>query len=297
MVPCAAAFAAGALLLKAGAPAWGSVFLAGAVLARMGIAPFHSWMPEMFEHAPLSAATLFAAPHIGAYAAARLLVPSAPAFILDLAAGAALITAVYGSGAALVQENPRRSFGFLSMSQSALILVGLDCDAAVGIVGGLVWWLASGLSLAGFCMTLWLLESRRGPMSLAEFHGGAERMPALAAGFLVLGLASVGFPGTLGFIGGELLVDGAVETFPHVGFAVVAAAGLNAVTVLRLYYFLFCGTREVSPLAHRLRVREQAALALLVGLLVGFGLYPRPLLESRARAAAEWARLPAAEAR
>ena len=81
------------------------------------------------------------------------------------------------------------------------------------------------LSLGGFGLTLRALEARFGRLSLTDFHGLYEHSPTLAVCFLLTGLASVGFPGTLGFISTELLVDSAVEANPSVGIAVVAAAG------------------------------------------------------------------------
>ena len=196
------------------------------------------------------------------------------------------LTAVYGAGLAMIQTEARRAFGFLFMSQSALVLVGLDCTSRAGLTGGLIWWLASGLSLAGHGICLWLLEARRGTTSLREFHGGFERMPVLAASFLILGLGSVGFPGTVGFVGAELLVGGAVEKFPHAGFAVLFATGLNAITVVRMYFALFCGRRVDLPGHQRLRAHESLAVGLLVVAIFAGGLWPAPLVDSRARAAA-----------
>lgn len=64
-------------------------------------------------------------------------------------------------------------------------------------------------------------KGARGGLSLTDFKGLYEHTPALAVCFLLTGLASVGFPGTLGFIGTELLVDGVVEAYPYIGIAVV----------------------------------------------------------------------------
>ena len=61
-------------------------------------------------------------------------------------------------------------------------------------------------------------------------------MPLLAISFLCMGLACTGFPGTLGFVGQELLVDGAVDAFPVMGFAVVIASALTGLAVLRMYF-------------------------------------------------------------
>jgi NADH-quinone oxidoreductase subunit M len=109
-------------------------------------------------------------------------------------------------------------------------------------------------------------------------------MPSLAVAFLLTGLACTGFPGTLGFVGSELLVDGAVEVFPILGFAVVITGALTGVAVLRMYLALFCGRRDrASHLG--LRVSEAWAFAALALLLVATGLYPAPIVESRVAAA------------
>jgi NADH-quinone oxidoreductase subunit M len=109
-------------------------------------------------------------------------------------------------------------------------------------------------------------------------------MPVLAISFLILGLACTGFPGTLGFVGQELLVNGAVDAFPVMGFAVVAASALTGLAVLRMYFSLFCGRPD--QLAHaglRFDVtrREAWTFVALVIALIGFGLVPRPLVDSR----------------
>lgn len=279
---------AGVLLLERGdaAAVWGAALLLTAVLARKGIVPLHSWMPEMFAGASLASSTLFNAPQVGAYVAVRLLVPAASDGLLLVMGSLALLTAVYGAGLAMVQRDGRRVFGFLFMSQSALVLVGLDCTSEAGLTGGLIWWLASGLSLSGLGVCLWLLEARRASVDLTRLHGGHERMPVLAASFLILGLASVGFPGTIGFVGAEMLVGGAVQDFPHAGFAVLIASGLNAITVVRMYFTLFCGRRVPLPGHQRMRLHEYVAVMLLVAAIIGAGLWPGPLVDSRARAAA-----------
>jgi len=115
-------------------------------------------------------------------------------------------------------------------------------------------------------------------------------MPLLAISFLSMGLACTGFPGTLGFIGQELLVDGAVDVFPVMGFAVVIASALTGLAVLRMYFSLFCG-RSVA-LAHAdlrlgLKPREAWMFVGLVIALVGLGVAPRALVDARFAASDE----------
>src|SRR5687767_4249562 len=196
----------------------------------------------------------------------------------------ALATAVYGAALALVQTSARRACGYLFMSQSALVMAGLDCTSVSALAGGLLVWLSSGLAFAGLARSILVLEARRGRLNLTTYHGGYERMPLLAIAFLAMGLACTGFPGTLGFVGQELLVDGAVDAFPVMGFAVVIASALTGLAVLRMYFSLFCGRPDAlahSSLRLGLTRREAWTFVAVVIALIGFGLVPRPLVDSR----------------
>jgi NADH-quinone oxidoreductase subunit M len=265
-----------------------------AALVRKGIVPFHAWVPEVFDHGRLGPAILFNAPQVGAYMTVVLIVPRASPATLRLIALAALGTAVYGAALALVQRSARRACGYLFMSQSALVMAGLDCTSATALVGGLIVWLSAGLGFAGLARCVLVLEARRGRLDLTTYHGGYERMPVLAISFLAMGLACAGFPGTLGFIGQELLVHGAVDVFPIMGFAVVIASALTGLAVLRMYFSLFCGRADVSAHASlRLGLKRREAwtfVALVIALIV-LGLAPRPLVDSSFDASDEILRL------
>jgi NADH-quinone oxidoreductase subunit M len=268
--------------------------IVGAALIRKGIVPFHAWVPEVFDHGRLGPAILFNAPQVGAYITVVLIVPRASPEILRTIALLALGTAVYGAALALVQHSARRACGYLFMSQSALVMAGLDCTSVTALAGGLVVWLSAGLAFAGLARCVLVLEARRGRMDLTRYHGGYERMPVLGVSFLAMGLACTGFPGTLGFIGQELLVNGAVGAFPVMGFAVVMASALTGLAVLRMYFSLFCGRSD--ELSHQdlrlgLRPREAWSFVALVIALIGLGLVPRPLVDSRFEASDEILRL------
>jgi len=115
-------------------------------------------------------------------------------------------------------------------------------------------------------------------------------MPLLAISFICMGLACTGFPGTLGFVGQELLVNGAVDAFPVMGFAVVIASALTGLAVLRMYFSLFCGRSGAashSGVRFGLTKREAWTFVAIVVTLVGFGIAPRPLVDSRFAASEE----------
>jgi NADH-quinone oxidoreductase subunit M len=265
-----------------------------AALVRKGIFPFHAWVPEVFDHGRLGPAILFNTPQVGAYLTAVLIVPRASPELLRLIAALALGTAVYGAALALVQSSTRRACGYLFMSQSALVMAGLDCTSEAALAGGLLVWLSAGLAFAGLARCVLVLEARRGRLDLTTYHGGYERMPILATTFLVMGLACTGFPGTLGYVGEELLVSGAVSAFPVMGFAVVVASALTGLAVVRMYFVLFCG--RADPLKHAgfqfgLTTREAWTFIAVVIVLIGFGAMPRTLVDSRFAASEELLKL------
>ncbi|QDU98910.1 proton-conducting transporter transmembrane domain-containing protein [Lignipirellula cremea] len=258
----------------------GCLLTAGALI-RSGIFPLHCWMTDLFEKATLGTALLFVTPMAGAYAVMRLVLPVAPSWALQSIAILSLATAIYAAGMALVQRDSRRFFCYLFLSHSSLVLVGLEMATPIGLTGALCVWLSVGISLLGFGLALRSVEARTGRLSLDSFHGLYEHTPFLAAMFLLTGLASIGFPGTVGFIGTELLVEGAVAVYPLVGLAVVVAAAMNGVAVVKAYFHIFTGTRHIATVSMRCRPAERITILVEVVLIIGGGLVPQPGVESR----------------
>jgi NADH-quinone oxidoreductase subunit M len=232
------------------APIIAVVLLMAAVLIRNGVAPAHCWLTDLFEHATFGSALLFVTPMVGVYA-----------------------------------KEARRFFCYVFLSHSSLVLVGLETATPIGLTGALCLWISVGLALTGFGLTLRAVESRSGRVSLADYHGLYDHMPKLATFFLLTGLASIGFPGTIGFVGGELLVEGVVGVYPFVGLAVVLAAALNGIAVMQAYFRVFTGKRHVASISLRSRWQEQTAVLVLAVLIVGGGLVPQPGLIARRDAA------------
>jgi NADH-quinone oxidoreductase subunit M len=161
------------------------------------------------------------------------------------------------------------------------VLVGLELVTPIGLTGALCVWLSVGMSLSGFGLTLRAIEARTGELTLKKFHGLYDHTPVLAAFFLLTGLASIGFPGTIGFVGAELVLEGAVEVFPAIGFVVVLAAALNGIAVMHAYFRIFTGTRHTSSVSLCARKRERIAVLLLTLLIIGGGFFPQPGVRSR----------------
>ena len=264
---------------------WAILPLLGGVLVRCGIVPVHTWLTDLFDRATFGTALLFVTPMLGAYAAIRLVVPIAPDWVLRSMGLVSLTTAVYASGMALVQTEARRYFCYLFLSHASLVLVGMETVTDIGLTGALCLWISVGLALTGFGLTLRALESRHGRIQFNDFHGLYDHVPTLAAYYALTGLACVGFPGTLGYIATELLVDGAVHTYPFTGVTVVIAAALNGIAIIKTYFLLFTGTRHQTSISLRSRERERCAVLLMAALIVLGGLFPQPGVASRHKVA------------
>ncbi|HEX4132651.1 MAG TPA: proton-conducting transporter membrane subunit [Pirellulales bacterium] len=269
------------------APWWTILPLLIAVLVRCGAVPLHCWITDWFEHASLGNALLFVVPLSGVYAAVRLVLPIGPGWVLTSIGIVSLTTAIYAAAMAIVQRETRRFYAYLFLSHASLVLVGLELHTNMSLTGSLCLWFSVILSLGGFGLTLRALEARFGRLPMTDYHGLYGHSPTLAVCFLLTGLASVGFPATLGFVSTELLVDSAVEANPYVGVGVVTAGAINGIAVMRAYFLLFTGARHVSTVSLRIGWRERLAVLALAALILGGGLYPQPGVASRQRAAEE----------
>ncbi|MCA9606986.1 MAG: hypothetical protein KC619_15370 [Myxococcales bacterium] len=247
------------------------------VMVREGIFPFHGWVPRFFERASLGTALLFVQPQVGAYVLARFVIAQTgePASLLLDVLG--VVTLLYGAGLALGQRSSRRALGYLVVSQSAPVLIALADGGTLGATGALLVIVSVGLAQTGFGLALWATEARRGALRLDVESGGHSTTPALAGSTLVLGLASVGLPGTLSFVAEDLVFHATIEARPWVGLVMVIATALNGIGVMRVAFRLFGGKRRTTGEGD-LTGRERTVLGLLGATLIVLGLLPQPLL-------------------
>lgn len=272
-LPSAAAFGLGAVLLTQDYPAAGLVLLLAAIAIREAVIPLHSWFPPFVQCAPMGVVVAFFAPQLGVYAHMELLRGELPHQLAHGVAAFGAATAVVAAALGLAQTNARRALAFLVMSQTGLVAFGLDTSSSVAQVGALLTWQVLGVATAGFAMTLASLEARRGDLSLRHAAGSFTRTPRMAVAFLFMGFASVGLPLTLGFVAEDLLVQGSVEEFPVLAFALILATALNGVSVMRAFFKLFSGSAEHIG-EQDLTRREAGTLTVVMATLLLMGLFP-----------------------
>jgi len=287
------------------APGWvgsaGGWLVALAVMIRKGIFPFHSWYPALFSGATMSTALAATVPQVASYTAVRLLIghvdhPEGVAAELVVLSQMALITATYGAALAIVQRDLRSLIGTLAMSQSALVLGGLAGTLPMELNGAFCVWISSGLALTGIGLVSWALESRAGPIRLDTPQGRFWDAPALAAFFLLFGLAGIGLPGTLSFVADDLIVSGSLDEQLHAGLLVILATVLSGIAMMRGWFHVFGGPGDSEGTRHAILLRERVALTALLAALFLLGLWPDPLVRALDRATARLLGTPSAAA-
>lgn len=267
---------------------WIAVSLVVVVFLRSGVFPFHSWVPSLTERQGSLWISLLLVPQAGALLLLRVGMPLFPESMLSLlpfVARVALLGTLYGALLGLVTRDLRRALGWLVVSQASLVLVGLGDTNLEGLTGALVLWIAVGVSLTGLGLAVASVETRVGSIDLRKYMGLGAQAPLLSASFLILGLAIVGLPGTLGFIAEDLVVHGSLESYPAMGILIVLATAVNGFSVFRAYVSIFGGPEQRSGLPMDLSRREGGALAILLLVLLGFGIVPRGLVEIEGRVA------------
>ncbi len=246
-----------------------AIALIVAIGLREAVMPGHSWLSRFVERAPMGLVVAYVAPQLGVYAHVELLAQGLPGEWLRWVPVVGASTALLAAALGLVQRSARRALAYLLMSQTGLVSFGLDGASELAHAGALLQWQVLAIATSGLAMTLSALEARRGSLDLASHSGCFARTPRMAAGFLFMGLASVGFPLTLGFIAEDLLVQGAVEQFPGLALVLIGATALNGMTVVKAFFRLFSG-RRLHTGERDLTPREAWVLsAVLLGLLVG----------------------------
>ena len=127
------------------------------------------------------------------------------------------------------------------------------------------------------------LEACFGELSLSKHHGYYEQVPGLAICFFVTGLATVGFPGTIGFIPMELLISGSIDQGLEITFALVVTAMFNGLAIMRAYFSLFTGKRPTTSVSLQVTPRERVAIVIVAILIFIGGWFSPSIVESRHR--------------
>ncbi|HWL70184.1 MAG TPA: NADH-quinone oxidoreductase subunit M [Geminicoccus sp.] len=258
---------------------WIAMFAAFAVKVPMW--PFHTWLPDAHVEAPTGGSVLLAGVllKLGGYGFLRFSVPMLPeasAYFAPFVFTLSAIAVVYTSLVALVQQDMKKLIAYSSVAHMGLVTIGCFTPNALGIQGSVVQMLSHGVVSAALFMVVGVVYDRIHSREISRYGGLADRMPFYAVIFLFFSMASVGLPGTSGFVGEVMVIVGVFQVNSWV--AALAATGmiLGAAYMLWLYRRVIFGTitRDDLKSIKDLRWNEIVAFAPLVFLTLWLGIYP-----------------------
>lgn len=262
------------------------VLISWALLTRKAITPFHSWLPVMIERGPVGLSLLSAGTHLAAFLALRVLVPMLPDLsrqYLPVLAAIALASALYQAVIALSQRDLRRAVAFVVTSHLALVLVGLGASGAEGLHGSMLQMLSYGLVSLGLMLTIAWIEARTGTTDLRELRGLVRDFPRIAWVFFLLGLASVGAPGSVAWVAEDLILHSLLVHHPVIAALMLVVVVLNGITILRVFFQAFFGVplRAAAAGVTDLRPREWIVAYAIVAAITVLGIAPQSMIELR----------------
>ncbi|GAA0628441.1 NADH-quinone oxidoreductase subunit M [Halomonas beimenensis] len=258
-------------------------FVAFAV--KLPVVPLHGWLPDAHSQAPTAGSVDLAGILLktGAYGLLRFVLPLFPEASADfapVAMGLGLAGIFYGAVLACGQHDVKRLIAYTSIAHMGFVLIGIYAGTELALQGVVVMMVAHAFSAAGLFILSGQLYERLHTRDMREMGGLWGRLGSLPAFTLCFAVASLGMPGTANFVGEFLILFGTFPVAP--GVVVAAGAGLVLAAIYSLLLMQrvhFGPARGEGPLAD-LDPREYAMMLALVTLVLLFGLYPQPLLDT-----------------
>ncbi len=211
---------------------------------RMPLFPFHGWLPVLAEQGTVASVSIFLVSlKLGIYGAMRFLIPILPEvseqwtwFVTTLG----LIGICYGALLALMQINIRRLLAFAIISQTGLLVIGLFDFNKYGMEGSILLSVTYGLAAAGMFLSLGMIYKRTHTAYIPRLGGMYDANAAIAVLFVVSALSTMVMPGTPGFDGIHLLLEGTIKSQGWlVSIAILVGNVLAVGLLLRAFQQIF----------------------------------------------------------
>jgi NADH-quinone oxidoreductase subunit M len=253
--------------------------------------PFHTWLPDAHVQAPTGGSVILAAVllKMGTYGFLRFAMPLFP--LASHAAGpslavVAIIGIIYGAYCAWVQKDVKKLVAYSSVSHLGFVMLGIFSVTQQGVAGAILQMVNHGISTGALFLLVGVVYDRRHTRLLSEFGGLAKVMPLYTLLFVIVAMSSVGLPGTNGFVGEFMILNGTFLSHELVSpfvFTLFAATGviLAAIYMLHATLKMFWGPLD-NPENEQLADvggRELATLLPLVAFVFVLGFFPGVFLE------------------
>ncbi|MGD2140406.1 MAG: NADH-quinone oxidoreductase subunit M [Burkholderiales bacterium] len=264
------------------------IFLAffAAFAVKVPMWPVHTWLPDAHVEAPTGGSVVLAAImlKLGAYGFIRLslpIVPDASQYLAPLVIALSLIAVVYIGLVALVQADMKKLIAYSSIAHMGFVTLGIFIFNQNGLQGAVVQMISHGFVSGALFLCVGVLYDRMHSRLIADYGGVANRMPVFAALFMLFAMANAGLPGTSGFVGEFFVILGTMSVNFWYTFAAATTLIFGAAYTLWMYKRVVFGevaNDEVDKLAD-INWRELFILGLLAIVVLGIGIYPKPLTD------------------
>ena len=262
---------------------WLGLFASFAVKVPMW--PVHTWLPDAHVEAPTAGSMVLAGVLLkyGAYGFIRFslpMLPEASAFFTPLIFTLSVVAVIYTSLVALAQEDMKKLIAYSSVAHMGFVTIGIFSFNTQGIEGALLLMLSHGVVSAALFLCVGVIYDRCHSRDIAHYGGLVHRMPVYAFVFLLFTLASVGLPGTSGFVGEFLALVGVYQVNTWVAMLAMTGIILGPAYMLWLYRRVVFGNLTKDHLKDILDMdrREIVIFAPMVVAVMVMGVYPEIFL-------------------
>ena len=248
--------------------------------------PVHTWLPDAHVEAPTAGSVILAGVLLkfGGYGFLRFSLPMFPLATMDftpMVYTLSIIAVVYTSFVALVQEDMKKLIAYSSVAHMGFVTIGAFTLTIQGVEGAIYVMLSHGIVSAALFLIVGVVYDRIHSRDIEVYGGLVHRMPGYALTFMFFMLASVGLPGTGGFIGEFLVLLGAFQVNAWVCALAALGVILGAAYMLYLYRRIIFGelTKDALKKITDMTPREWAVFTPLIILTIWMGIYPMPFLD------------------
>ena len=248
--------------------------------------PVHTWLPDAHVEAPTAGSVILAGVllKMAGYGFIRFSIgffPEASELFAPFIFALSVIAIIVTSLIALVQEDMKKLIAYSSVAHMGFVTLGIFTFTVQGIEGGIIQMISHGIVSAALFLCVGVVYDRLHTRDISRYGGLVNKMPIYAFSFMVFILASLGLPGTSGFVG-EFLVLLSIFSI-NTYFAVFATTGvvLAATYSLWLYRRIIFGALikdELSEMVDLTR-REILIFAPLLVLTILIGIFPKPVID------------------
>jgi NADH-quinone oxidoreductase subunit M len=258
---------------------WLAFFASFAVKVPMW--PVHTWLPDAHVEAPTAGSVILAGVllKMGGYGFLRFSIPMLPeatAYFTPFVYTLSIVAVIYTSLVALAQEDMKKLIAYSSVAHMGYVTIGMFTLTTQGVEGSIFQMLSHGVVASALFLCVGVVYDRLHSREIARYGGLANNMPKYALVFMIMMLASVGLPGTGGFVGEFLILVGAYQANTWVAFFAATGLVLGATYMLWLYRRVIFGklVKEDCRAMADLDFRELAVFAPLIVIVLWMGIYP-----------------------